>query len=197
MPPNPNPARRAGVSSRSQPHGPNSGVLLRGGRTLAIGAPFFSEHNSAWFTNRIFPPCVFDAMPPVPNLNPFGGGSSLPAYSHDVAYPLSPARRRVAPRTARAAVFEHGMICECAGVGQQDMRSHQSGGSKICESAGLKGGSRIDRLLNQEGRICGRDGLEGGSRGTIPPREAGQTIARPAGNRRREESPDSTGQEAG
>lgn len=34
------------------------------------------------------------------------------------------------------------------------MRSHRSGGSKICESAGLKGGSRIDRLLNQEGRIC-------------------------------------------
>ena len=38
----------------------------------------------------------------------------------------------------------------------------------------------IDRLLNQEGRICESDGLEGGSRGTIPPREAGQTIARPA-----------------
>ena len=77
------------------------------------------------------------------------------------------------------------------------MRSHRSGGSKICESAGLEGGSRIDRLLNQEGRICGRDGLEGGSSGTIPPREAGQTIARPAGNRQREESPGSTGQEAG
>ena len=31
--------------------------------------------------------------------------------------PLSPAREHIAPRTARAAVFEHGMICEYAGLG--------------------------------------------------------------------------------